>query len=537
VPAPDLVAGAFRSDTFTTTLSRKACYQNGMAAEPAQPQSAPARKGDPCTIVIFGASGDLTKRKLIPALYNLASDGLLPDELAVVGFARRDIGTDAFRESMRADVAKYVGEGFDLDVWRWLEGRLYYQRGDLTTAEHFTDLERTLTEVEGRHGTRGNALFYLATAPEYFAPVVENLARAGLTTETQGRWRRVIVEKPFGRDLASARELNRDLRRSLDERQIYRIDHYLGKETVQNLLVFRFANGIFEPIWNRRYVDHVQITVSETLGVEGRGGYYETSGALRDMVPNHIFQLITLCAMEPPISFDADAVRDEQTKVLRAVSPMSPEQVLHNTVRGQYGPGAVEGHVVPSYRAEKNVSPTSNTETFVAMKLEIDNWRWKGVPFYLRVGKAMPKRVSEITVQFRKPPFSLFRDTPIENLEPNQLIINVQPDEGISLSFGAKVPGATMSIGSVGMRFKYADYFGKEPATGYERLLYDAFLGDQTLFQRADMVEHGWAVVSPLQDVWEALPARDFPNYPAGTWGPPAAKDLLARDGRAWRKT
>jgi glucose-6-phosphate 1-dehydrogenase len=497
---------------------------------------ASARKGDPCTIVIFGASGDLTKRKLIPALYNLAHDHLLPDELAIVAFARRDIGTDAFREKMRAEVAEHVGQTFDPTIWQWLEERIYYQRGDLATQQHFADLQHTLDEVEQRHHTRGNVLFYLATSPDYFAPVVQNLARCDLTAENDGRWRRVIVEKPFGRDLASARELNRDLRRALDERQIYRIDHYLGKETVQNLLVFRFANGIFEPIWNRRYVDHVQITVSETLGVEGRGGYYEGSGALRDMVPNHIFQLITLTAMEPPISFDADAVRDEQTKVLRAVSPMSPEQVLHNTVRGQYGGGAVDGRTLPGYRTEANVDPHSNTETFVAMKLEIDNWRWKGVPFYLRVGKAMPKRASEITVQFRRPPFSLFRDTPVENLEPNQLIINVQPDEGICLSFGAKVPGATMTIGSVGMRFKYADHFGREPATGYERLLYDALLGDQTLFQRADMVEHGWAVVAPVLDVWHALAARDFPNYPAGTWGPPAARDLLARDGRAWRK-
>jgi glucose-6-phosphate 1-dehydrogenase len=379
-------------------------------------------------------------------------------------------------------------------------------------------------------------LFYLATAPDYFAPVVDKLAAIGLTAESGGRWRRVIVEKPFGRDLGSARELNRDLRRALDERQIYRIDHYLGKETVQNLLVFRFSNGIFEPIWNRRYVDHVQITVAETLGVEGRGGYYEGSGALRDMVPNHMFQLISLIAMEPPISFDADAVRDEQTKVLRAVSPLSPEQVLQSTVRGQYGAGTVDGRPIASYRAEANVNPRSNTETFVAMKLDIDNWRWKGVPFYLRVGKALPKRVSEIAVTFRRPPFSLFRSTPIEKLEPNQLVINVQPDEGICLSFGAKIPGATMNIGTVPMRFSYADAFGREPATGYERLLYDALLGDQTLFQRADMVESGWSVVTPVLDVWQALAARDYPNYAAGTWGPAAARELLARDGRAWRK-
>jgi glucose-6-phosphate 1-dehydrogenase len=439
-------------------------------------------------------------------------------------------------ERLKADTAAYLGEPLDPKVWAFLESRLYYCRGDLSTRDDFAGLQRELDELNRRHRTQGNVLFYLATAPDYFGEVVRNLEAFNLTTEVDNQWRRVIVEKPFGRDLASARELNRELRRGLEERQIYRIDHYLGKETVQNLLVFRFSNGIFEPIWNRRYVDHVEITVAETLGVEGRGGYYEQAGALRDMVPNHIFQLISLTAMEPPFSFEADAVRDEQTKVLRAVSPLSPEQVLHNTVRGQYGGGTVDGRTIPAYRSEVNVDPRSNVETFVAMKLEIDNWRWKGVPFYLRVGKALPKRVSEIVVQFRRPPFSLFRNTPIEKLEPNQLIINVQPDEGITLNFGAKVPGATMSIGPVGMRFRYGDYFGKEPATGYERLLYDALLGDQTLFQRADMVECGWSVVTPVLDVWRALPARDFPNYAAGTWGPNAARELLARDGRAWRK-
>ena len=412
----------------------------------------------------------------------------------------------------------------DPEVWKWLESRVYYQRGDLDTPEDYAGLERTLAEVEQRHHTGGNILFYLATAPDLFAPVVRRLHERGLTTEVEregsSRWRRVIVEKPFGHDLVSAKALNRDLRSALEEKQIYRIDHYLGKETVQNLMVFRFSNSIFEPIWNRRYVDHVQITVAETLGVEGRGGYYEGSGALRDMVPNHIFQLISLVAMEPPISFDADAVRDEQTKVLRAVSPMTPEQVLQNTVRGQYGGGQVGGRPLPGYRTEANVNPKSNTETFVAMKLDIDNWRWKGVPFYLRVGKALPKRVSEIVVKFRRPPFSLFRNTPIEKLEPNQLVINVQPDEGITLTFGAKTPGATMSIGKVGMRFNYADYFGKAPATGYERLLYDALLGDQTLFQRADTVECGWSVVAPVLDVWQALSARDFPNYAGRHLGP-----------------
>jgi glucose-6-phosphate 1-dehydrogenase len=504
----------------------------------------PLRKGDPCIIVIFGASGDLTKRKLAPALYNLSRDGLLPDNLAVVGYARRDISTDTFRERMRAEVTEHAGGTLDAEAWGWLEQRLYYQMGDLEAAPHFAALEQKLVELDARHQTQGNILFYLATAPDLFAPVVAQLEARGLTAEHGAehpsqdlhRWRRVVVEKPFGRDLASARELNGELRRALTESQIYRIDHYLGKETVQNLLVFRFSNGIFEPIWNRRYVDHVQITVAETLGVEGRGGYYDRSGALRDMVPNHIFQLISLVAMEPPISFEADAVRDEQSKVLRAVNPMTPEQVLRSAVRGQYGSGRALQRALPDYRREPQVKPQSNTETFVAMKLEIDSWRWKGVPFYLRVGKALPRRVSEITVQFRRPPFSLFRNTPIEKLEPNQLVINVQPDEGIQLTFGAKKPGAAMNIGRVAMRFNYADYFGSEPATGYERLLYDALLGDQTLFQRADTVEAGWTVVTPVLDVWQALTARDFPNYAAGTWGPAAAAELLAREGREWRE-
>jgi len=345
----------------------------------------------------------------------------------------------------------------------------------------------------------------------------------------------VVVEKPFGRDLDSARALNQALRSHLSESQIYRIDHYLGKETVQNLLVFRFSNGIFEPIWNHRYVDHVQITVAETLGVEGRGGYYDKAGALRDMVPNHIFQLISLVGMEPPISFHADAVRDEQSKTLRAIEPFTEERVLTETVRGQYGAGMVEGRDLPDYRGEEKIDPRSKTETFVAMKLGIDNWRWKGVPFYLRVGKALPRRVTEITVQFKSPPFMLFRDTPVSDLTPNQLVINVQPDEGITLHFGVKIPGTKMRIGSVEMDFKYEEHFGREPATGYERLLYDAILGDQTLFQRADMVEASWQVVTPVLDVWQALPARDFPNYPAGTWGPGEADELIERGGRSWR--
>jgi len=485
-------------------------------------------------MVIFGASGDLTKRKLVPALYNLSRHRLLATEFAVIGFARRPGTTESFRAQMRADVARYCDCAVEPGFWDWVESRLHYVSGDVTDATSVKRLEKQLAELDRDHGTHGNALFYLATPPEQFGPIVRALDTAGLARESGERWRRVIVEKPFGRDLASARALNEELRAVLSERQIYRIDHYLGKETVQNLLVFRFSNGIFEPIWNRRYVDHVQITVAETLGVEARGGYYEGAGALRDMVPNHIFQLISLVAMECPISFDANAVRDEQSKVLRAIAPLSPEDVLSRSVRGQYGAGRAGGKELPDYRAEAQVDPHSSTETFVAMKLELDNWRWKDVPFYLRVGKAMARRVTEIVVQFKRPPFALFRGTAVKELGANRLVIRVQPDEGIHLHFGAKIPGAVMRIGTVDMAFAYADHFGTEPATGYERLLYDAVLGDQTLFQRADMVEAGWSVVQPMLDVWQALPPRNFPNYPAGSLGPAEADQLLARDGRRW---
>jgi glucose-6-phosphate 1-dehydrogenase len=489
----------------------------------------------PCVLVLFGASGDLTKRKLIPALYNLVREKLLPEEFAVIGFARRDTTTQDFRDQTRRNVAEYAKDGIDEATWNWLESRFHFVPGDFDDAEAYVRLRDKLVEVEAAHHTGGNVLFYLAAAPEYFGPIVQQLSAAGMVKAENGHWRRVVIEKPFGRDLASARDLNRLLLRDLEEKQIYRIDHYLGKETVQNILVFRFANGIFEPIWNRRYVDHVQITVAETVGVEGRGGYYETAGALRDMVPNHIFQLISLVAMEPPISFDADSVRDEQSKVLRAVDPLTPEEVLTKAVRGQYGAGNIGDRHVRDYRQEDRVDSLSKTETFVAMKIEIDNWRWKDVPFYLRVGKAMAERVTEIVVQFRRPPFALFRNTPINDLSANRLVIRVQPDEGISLSFGAKIPGATMRIGTVDMDFQYAERFGSSIATGYERLLHDAFLGDQTLFQRADMVEAGWNIVAPVLDVWGALAARDFPNYAAGTWGPRDSFELLSRDGRRWR--
>jgi glucose-6-phosphate 1-dehydrogenase len=504
----------------------------GGAAAPSGP-SGPQRK-PPCVMVIFGASGDLTKRKLLPALCNLAAESLISDNFAVVGFARSPMSHEQFRERQRETLTQFATGKLDPAVGKWMLERLYYVGGGFDDPNAYRQLAATLAQIDTEQKTAGNYFFYLATAPEFFSVVTDQLHAVGLLNEENGNWRRVIVEKPFGRDLDSAKTLNRKLREKLKEDQIYRIDHYLGKETVQNILVFRFANGIFEPIWNRRYVRHVQITVSETVGVETRGGYYETAGALRDMVPNHIFQLVTLIAMEPPISFGADAVRDEQTKILRAISPFTPEEVLSRTARGQYGEGTVGGKRIPPYRSEGKVAPDSNIETYVAMKLMIDNWRWADVPFYLRTGKSLPKRVTEIMIQFRSAPFVLFRNTAIENLLHNRLILRIQPDEGISLRFGAKVPGPTMKLGSVDMDFSYATRFGSTPSTGYERLIHDCMAGDATLFQRADMVEAAWTVVQPVLDVWHALPPRQFPNYPAGTWGPREAEELLGRDDRHW---
>lgn len=493
------------------------------------------RPGDRCVMVIFGASGDLTKRKLLPALYNLAKRNLLPKEFALVGCASPDFSEDDYRKRVRSDLHEFAGAEENCPFCDWLIERLYYLAGDFEDAGFYGRLKPLLAEVDQKHDTSGNYLYYLATTPTLFGKVVSQLGAAGLTEQSNGRWRRVVIEKPFGHDVESAKALNTEIGKVLTEDQIYRIDHYLGKETVQNILVFRFSNGIFEPIWNRRYIDHVQITVAETLGVERRGAYYDNAGALRDMVPNHVMQLVTLTAMEPPISFDADAVRDEQAKILHAIQMMAPEDVLVRSVRGQYGEGVSEGQSVPAYRSEPNVGSDSHTETFVALKLSIDNWRWADVPFYIRTGKRLAKRVTEIAIQFRRAPFVLFRETPVERLGSNLLVLHIQPDEGISLSFGAKIPGPILDVGAVNMDFRYTDYFGSEPSTGYERLLYDCMIGDATLFQRADMVEAGWGVVQPVLDVWKALPPRNFPNYHAGSWGPKEAEDLLARDHRQWR--
>ena len=488
-------------------------------------------------MVIFGAGGDLTKRKLIPALYNLKHSNCLSDNFAVIGIARAEMSDEEFRRRMRDDMNQFATDKINEDEWKWLSDRLYYLSGDFKNDATYSQVKARAEELDQKLQTQGNYFFYLAAAPEYFAPIVEHLGGVGLTKEEAGHWRRVVIEKPFGRDLESARKLNREIRSILNERQIYRIDHYLGKETVQNILVFRFGNGIFEPIWNRRYVESVQITAAEKVGVEKRGAYYENAGALRDMVPNHLLQLVTLTAMEPPISFDADAVRDEQAKILHAIQCPSPEEAARRTVRGQYGAGEIDGKKVPGYREEPNVAKDSVVETFVALKLLIDNWRWAGVPFYLRTGKRLAARDTEISIRFNRPPFVLFRDTPIEQLTSNRLVLHIQPDEGISLRFGAKIPGSTMNIGDVDMEFDYEDYFGDTPSTGYERLLHDCMVGDATLFQREDQVEAGWAVVDPIQKAWASQPPRAFPNYAAGSWGPEEADELLSRDGRAWEKT
>lgn len=495
----------------------------------------PVQSAGPCAIVIFGAAGDLTKRLLMPSLYNLAKSKLLPKQFVVMGFARTQMSNEDFRTKISRDIQEFASGSVDSQVWDDLVQRFYYVSGNFDDPAAYKQLKDLLTQVDTEHGTDGNYLYYLATAANFFAPIVQQLDAVGLARESEQHWRRVIIEKPFGHDLDSARSLNQSIGSVLTENQIYRIDHYLGKETVQNILVFRFGNGLFEPIWNRNYIDHVQITVAETVGVESRGNFYEATGALRDMVQNHMFQLLAMTAMEPPLSFDADALRDEKSKLLHAIVPLRPEDVLTHTVRGQYGEGTVKGQHVSAYRGSPKVAPDSNTETYVAFKLEIDNWRWAGVPFYLRTGKTLPQRLSEIVIQFKRVPHLMFRQTSIERLTPNALVLHIQPDEGISFEFGAKVPGPVVRMAPVEMGFHYHDYFNQAPSIGYETLLYDCMIGDATLFQRSDNVEIGWSVVQPILDAWKATPPDNFPNYAAGTWGPQEADQLLERDGRHWR--
>ena len=484
----------------------------------------PNQPADSCIFVIFGASGDLTRRKLLPAIYNLAESGHLPASFAIVGVARDAMDDAAFRTLMRERVLHAEGEPLEADKWNPIEQRLHYLHGEFDDGALYQQLAQTLAHLQAEHGLPPNYLFYFAIPPEMFGTVGRHLADAGLTHEQDG-WRRVIIEKPFGYDLASARALQAELAVGLQESQIYRIDHYLGKETVQNILAFRFANGIFEPIWNRRYVDHVQMTVAEEEGIGTRGAYYDRAGALRDMVQNHMFQVLTLVAMEPPISFKAEDVRDEKVKVLHAVAPITEDDVRRHVVRAQYD----------GYRTEKKVAPESRTETFAALRLFIDSWRWAGVPIYLRTGKRLPKRSTEIAVQFKRAPYALFRQTMVRALNPNVLLIRIQPDEGISLAFHAKEPGPFEKLGNVTMDFSYSEYFKAEPSTGYETLLFDAMTGDQTLFHRMDIVEAGWRIVEPILGTWAKDSRSVVPQYDPGSWGPAEADLLIEQDGRAWR--
>jgi glucose-6-phosphate 1-dehydrogenase len=492
----------------------------------------------PVQLVIFGASGDLTKRKLLPAIYNLVQAELAPQAFSVVGFARNDMSDDDFRKVLTDAVADSSEIRVrDDDLLKSLCTRVNYVSGDFHDPAAYAKLKTQLDALDKRFGTSGNRIFYIATPASLYGDIVAQLHRSGLVTPADpGSFVRMIVEKPFGRDLASAKMLNAELLTYLREDQIYRIDHYLGKETVQNILVLRFANGIFEPIWNRRYVDSVQITVAESLGIEGRAAFYEETGVVRDVIQNHALQLMSLVAMEPPNSFDARDFRDEKVRVVEAIHPIEPDEVSRVAVRGQYGPGAVAGERVVGYRQENNIAPDSITPTYAAFRLVIDNWRWAGVPFYIRSGKRMPKRVTEIGIQFKEAPHLPFRKAQVETPEGNVLSLQIQPDEGIVLRFDAKVPGPSMRIRAVEMDFGYGETFGSEDASPYERLILDCMKGDQTLFDRADGVEAAWALVDPVLAQWERQRDVKFPNYAAGTWGPPEADELLARDGRKWRR-
>ncbi len=507
-----------------------------VVGSPAAQASAEAAKGNPCVMVIFGACGDVTKRLMIPAVYNLACDGLLPEQFAIVGADILDLDTEKFRTRLSDEkdgIRKFhTRNEFDPQAWEWLRNRLFYTPAKDLDGYH--KLSALVKEIGGRYKTGGNLLFYFAVAPRFFGLISSNLHKAGFN-EGQG-WRRIIVEKPFGTDLKSAQELNREILSYWREDQIYRIDHYLGKETVQNILAFRFANGMYEPLWNKDHIDHIEFTVSEAVDVEGRGGYYDTSGVLRDMMQNHMFQMLAYVCMEPPASFEADAIRNEKAKLLSTVRVFDPKDVPKYCVRGQYGPLTDDSGKVlkPGYRQEKDVNPESKTETFAAAKLFIDNWRWEGVPVFLRSGKALWKRGTEIVVQFKKAPAVIFRGTPVERLAANRLIFHIQPAQGIEVLFQAKIPGPTLNLQTVHMKFNYGESFRASRYTGYEVMVYSCMNGDATLFSRTDLVETAWRIAQPVLDHWQTTPANEFPNYTRGSWGPKAASDLIERDGRRW---
>jgi len=496
------------------------------------------RLPDPCIIVIFGATGDLTARKLVPALYNLTKEAQLPSQFACVGFARREKTNEVFRAEMKTAVSEFSRtKPLDEAIWKNFEQQIFYHLSEFHEDEGYERLKKLLDDLDTRLGTRGNRIFYLSTQPSYFTLIAEKLHKFGLIydeDQVKDRWSRVIIEKPFGHDLSSALALQQELLRFMKENQIFRIDHYLGKETVQNILIFRFANSLFESLWNNRYIDHVQITVAEDLGIGSRGKYYEEAGLLRDMLQNHTMQLLSLVAMEPPVSLDANAVRDEKVKVLQALRPFSSKELQSDCIRGQYGPGYINGQAVLGYRQEKDVNPKSCVETYLALKLHIDNWRWDGVPFYLRSGKRLPKKSSEIAIVFKEPPAVLFQQGDKKN-EPNVLVLRIQPDEGIALRINCKVPGPSSPIQPVKMDFRYGSYFGLAPPEAYERLILDCVLGDSTLFAREDEVFSSWKLLTPLLDTWTKSACPALPNYQAGSWGPTAAEEMIARDNRKWR--
>ena len=489
----------------------------------------------PCAVVIFGATGDLTRRKLMPGLFNLARQGLLPQCFRVIGISRSDLADEQFRDSVRTGLAEFASVGpSESELLESFLEDLTYIRAEAEDAASFRQLGSHLQGLDDSSGTSGNRLFYLAVPPSGYGPITEALGEAGLNRSTG--WTRLIVEKPFGRDLASMLALNRKVLEVFKEDQVYRIDHYLGKETVQNIMVLRFANGIFEPFWNQQYVDHVQITAAESIGIGSRGAYYDQSGAVRDMIQNHLLQVLSLIAMEPPVSLDSNAIRDEKTKVARSIRPIRHEEVARAALPGQYGPGAIAGEPIPGYREEANVDTASNTPTYAAIRLLVDNWRWAGVPFYLRTGKRLPRKVTEVAIQFKRAPHLLFRQDAGILTDPNVLIVRIQPDEGITLRFKAKIPGQAIRIRNVSMDFDYGSSFGRSSPPAYERLLLDALIGDATLFSRGDMVEASWRLVMPLLEEWEESTAAHFPNYEAGSWGPEEANSWIARDRHRWRR-